>query len=85
MSLFKTNVGIRPKQSCSTDIWNGSCFYDAQELLRNGGGTICRKNCGPFLAELNIFETFEAILFFFKKNYPNIFHLTLKYFKYFTI
>ena len=55
------------------------------ELRRNGGETAAtaqNRHQPPkfflsFLPELDIFEIFEAILFFSRKNYPNIFHLIL--------
>ncbi len=44
-----------------------------KELLWNGGeSAICRRFFLPFFAELDIFESFEAMLFFTQKYYPNI-------------
>ncbi len=52
-----------------------------KELRRNGGETaataICRRIFLPFLAELDILESFEAILFFSKTITQTFLHLTL--------
>ena len=48
-----------------------------EELRKNGGETAICRHFLPFLAELDIFESFEAIFFFFKKITPKFLHLTL--------
>ncbi len=55
--------------SYSIELWYGSCFYDvyydaAKKRQRNRR---CRRFFLPFFAELYILESFEDILFFFKK------------------
>ncbi len=60
-------------------------FMMFKELRRNGGETAATaKNrylppniFSPFLAELEILKSFEAILFFFKKITPTFLQLTL--------
>ncbi len=73
---LKLTQELSQKMSYSSELWYGSCFYDvysgtAKKRRRNRRYRRKPSSAADFffsfLAELDIFKTFEAILSFFRK------------------